>query len=120
MPLVLICGQPCSGKSAVAAQLVQVLQARGISTCNLIDEPSLHLLRNTSYKGEHLGTLKRLQPPIHAQHTKVDHHSLFDLLFTLADVPSEKNTRALLKSTVERYIGRKDVTILDSINNIKV
>ena len=40
--------------------------------------------------------------------------------FAHADVPSEKNTRALLKSTVERFIGRKGVTILDSINNIKV
>eukprot|EP00967_Tisochrysis_lutea_P030477 scaffold35795_cov18-Tisochrysis_lutea.AAC.1 len=86
MPLVVITGQPCSGKSTVAAQLMQVLQARGIDTCNLVDEPSLHLFRNTAYK----------------------------------DVPSEKNTRALLKSTVERYIGRKEITILDSINNIKV
>ncbi|KAF5842848.1 chromatin associated protein KTI12-domain-containing protein [Dunaliella salina] len=85
MPLVVITGQPCSGKSTVAAQLMQVLQARGISTCNLVDEPSLHLPRNAAYK----------------------------------DVPSEKNTRALLKSTVERCIGRKGVTILDSINNIK-
>uniref|UniRef100_A0A7S3QYM4 KTI12-like protein n=1 Tax=Dunaliella tertiolecta TaxID=3047 RepID=A0A7S3QYM4_DUNTE len=85
MPLVVITGQPCSGKSTVAAQLMQVLQARGIDTCNLVDEPSLHLFRNTAYK----------------------------------DVPSEKNTRALLKSTVERYIGRKEITILDSINNIK-
>ncbi|EFJ43121.1 hypothetical protein VOLCADRAFT_121470 [Volvox carteri f. nagariensis] len=34
-------------------------------------------------------------------------------------VVNEKNTRAKLKSQVERLVGRKSVTILDSINNIK-
>ena len=33
---------------------------------------------------------------------------------------NEKNTRAKLKSKTERVVGRKGVTILDSINNIKV
>lgn len=37
-----------------------------------------------------------------------------------AGVVNEKNTRGKLKSTVERLVGRKGVTILDSINNIKV
>ncbi len=37
-----------------------------------------------------------------------------------AGVVNEKNTRGKLKSTVERVVGRKGVTILDSINNIKV
>ncbi|KAG2450666.1 hypothetical protein HYH02_004506 [Chlamydomonas schloesseri] len=84
MPLVVICGQPCSGKSTVAAKLVNLFQEAGLSV-ELVDEPSLHLERNAAYTGTF----------------------------------NEKNTRAKLKSQTERVVGRKGVTILDSINNIK-
>ncbi|KAF0896564.1 hypothetical protein E2562_025468, partial [Oryza meyeriana var. granulata] len=51
MALVVICGQPCSGKSAAAACLASALC---LSTSDLavriIDESSLHLGRNDSYK----------------------------------------------------------------------
>lgn len=50
MPLILICGQPCSGKSSVAAQLEQVLQAKGLEVM-VVDEESLHLDRNEAYRG---------------------------------------------------------------------
>ena len=52
MPLIVICGQPASGKSRVAAQLVQMLAAHGPVV--LVDEPSLHLDRNSSYSSESL------------------------------------------------------------------
>ncbi|GLC51570.1 hypothetical protein PLESTB_000516700 [Pleodorina starrii] len=84
MPLVVICGQPCSGKSGIAARLLALFQGAGLPV-ELVDEPSLHLDRNAAYTG----------------------------------VVNEKNTRAKLKSQVERVVGRKSVTILDSINNIK-
>ncbi|KAG2438046.1 hypothetical protein HXX76_005658 [Chlamydomonas incerta] len=84
MPLVVVCGQPCSGKSTVAAKLVTLFQEAGL-TVELVDEPSLHLERNAAYTGTF----------------------------------NEKNTRAKLKSQTERVVGRKGVTILDSINNIK-
>jgi hypothetical protein len=234
MPLIVLSGQPCSGKSTVAAQLTQMLQSRGIASCNLVDEPSLHLIRDNAYRGEktharththphtntnththihihthtytrtytHTHTPTHIRKHIHththtnththarthtcmlarshagrqacahahecahaSSHTSTaasacikDYHkySLYNVPFihptyplqspllnselcslkryqtmhthalgclnkpSFADVPSEKNTRALLKSTVERFIGRKGVTILDSLNNIKV
>ncbi|XP_039772947.1 protein KTI12 homolog isoform X2 [Panicum virgatum] len=51
MALVVMCGQPCSGKSAAAACLAAAL--RTFSTdliVRIIDESSLHLGRNDSYK----------------------------------------------------------------------
>jgi ABC-type antimicrobial peptide transport system ATPase subunit len=50
MPLIVICGQPASGKSRVAAQLVRMLEPHGPVV--LVDEPSLHLDRNASYSSE--------------------------------------------------------------------
>ena len=50
MPLIVICGQPSSGKSRVAAQLVRLLEPHGPVV--LVDEPSLHLDRNASYSSE--------------------------------------------------------------------
>ncbi|KAI8467670.1 MAG: chromatin associated protein KTI12 [Monoraphidium minutum] len=47
MPLVVLAGQPASGKSGAAARLRELLAPHG--PVELIDEPSLHLTRNTSY-----------------------------------------------------------------------
>lgn len=50
MALVVICGQPCSGKSTVA----ETLKARFLEKAAavvVVDEPSLHLDKNVSYKG---------------------------------------------------------------------
>ncbi|GFR52741.1 hypothetical protein Agub_g15352 [Astrephomene gubernaculifera] len=84
MPLVVLSGQPCSGKSGIASKLAALFEQAGL-TVELIDEPSLHLDRNAAYSG----------------------------------TVNEKNTRAKLRSGVERVVGRKGVTLLDSINNIK-
>uniref|UniRef100_A0A0E0BID4 Uncharacterized protein n=1 Tax=Oryza glumipatula TaxID=40148 RepID=A0A0E0BID4_9ORYZ len=52
MALVVICGQPCSGKSAAAACLAAALcSSTSDLTVRIIDESSLHLGRNDSYKG---------------------------------------------------------------------
>lgn len=52
MALVLICGQPCSGKSTAAQCLARALKSEP-SSCDLnvriIDEPSLHIDRNQAY-----------------------------------------------------------------------
>lgn len=50
MPLVVLTGQPSSGKSSVAARLRALLEPHG--PVLVIDEPSLHLERNASYAGE--------------------------------------------------------------------
>lgn len=50
MALVVICGQPCSGKSTAALCLSEVLKERGSKPATrIIDETSLHLDRNQSY-----------------------------------------------------------------------
>ncbi|XP_077231849.1 KTI12-like, chromatin associated protein [Tasmannia lanceolata] len=50
MALVVICGQPCSGKSTAAICLSEALQALEFKpTVRIIDESSLHLGRNQSY-----------------------------------------------------------------------
>ncbi len=56
MPLVVVCGQPCSGKSTVAAKLAEAFRALGWET-HVVSEPSLHLERDAAYKGEseHMG-----------------------------------------------------------------
>ncbi len=51
MALLVLSGQPCSGKSNVAAALKQLLSAKGLEVI-IIDEPSLSLKRNNSYKGK--------------------------------------------------------------------
>ena len=50
MPLVVICGQPCSGKSTVAKRIAEICKNKG-SEVVLVDEESLHLSRDPSYKG---------------------------------------------------------------------
>jgi protein KTI12 len=59
MALVVLSGQPCSGKSTAAAALRQLLQARGLDVI-LIDEPGLGMARNESYKGEVCQALQAL------------------------------------------------------------
>uniref|UniRef100_A0ACD5XYG2 Uncharacterized protein n=1 Tax=Avena sativa TaxID=4498 RepID=A0ACD5XYG2_AVESA len=51
MALVVMCGQPCSGKSEAAACLTAALHSSVADvTVRIIDESSLHLGRNDSYK----------------------------------------------------------------------
>jgi hypothetical protein len=52
MALVLMCGQPCSGKSTAAACLIKALEQQHGTPVILIDEPSLNLDRNHSYQGK--------------------------------------------------------------------
>lgn len=47
MPLVVLTGQPASGKSTVAARVRALLEP----ACIVVDEPSLHLERNAAYAG---------------------------------------------------------------------
>lgn len=51
MALVVMCGQPCSGKSEAAACLTAAIRSSCANlTVRIIDESSLHLGRNDSYK----------------------------------------------------------------------
>jgi hypothetical protein len=50
MPLVVLCGQPSSGKSGVAAVVAGKFRAAGIEVV-VVAEDGLHLERNSSYAG---------------------------------------------------------------------
>ncbi|BBN19541.1 protein KTI12 [Marchantia polymorpha subsp. ruderalis] len=50
MALVVMCGQPCSGKSSAAAALIKALEKAKSKPVSLINEPSLNLDRNESFK----------------------------------------------------------------------
>jgi protein KTI12 len=113
MPLVVVCGQPSSGKSTIAAKLQQLFASHG-AVVHLIDEPSLFIDKNVAYKSER----QQRPPPV----------ACIDSPGRAARAPAarsaagfdEKNARAKLKSQVERTISKKDITIFDSLNNIKV
>ncbi|GBG59230.1 hypothetical protein CBR_g32247 [Chara braunii] len=97
MALVVICGQPCSGKTTVADLLVRAVSAErngneGIAVgarsfhVSVIGEHSLHVDRNDGYQ----------------------------------DMVCEKNVRGLLRSAVDRaVVGKDKIVIVDSLNNIK-
>ena len=59
MALVVFCGQPCSGKSTIAASLVKSLTDEGLSI-KLIDEPTLNLDRTKSYSGQFVYTTLKI------------------------------------------------------------
>ncbi|KAF3340971.1 protein KTI12 [Carex littledalei] len=91
MALVVMCGQPCSGKSTAVIRLADALQSASATggdqrlTVRVIDESSLHLGRNQSY----------------------------------ADMVVEKNLRGVLRSEVDRSLSKDSIIIVDSLNNIK-
>ena len=110
MPLIVICGHPCSGKSTVAQRIAEICRQRG-GDAVVVDEESLHLVRNDSYKG----TCVRTYINRHAQNSH-----LLPMYHSFADVPSEKNTRGVLRSVVDRCLSQRSrIVIFDSLNNIK-
>ena len=51
MALIVVSGQPSSGKSRASAELKDLFTHKGLKVV-VVDEPSLQLARNESYKGE--------------------------------------------------------------------
>ena len=110
MPLIVICGHPCSGKSTVVKQIVAACKAKGCDVVH-VEEEALHLTRDASYKSKpanhHIFSIaKRTNSNVRIEHF-------------YSDVPSEKNTRGLLRSVVDRTLSRSRIVIFDSLNNIK-
>ena len=60
MPLVVICGHPCSGKSNVAKLIEEDCKEKGIEVV-LVDEEALYLTRDASYKGKLNGQRSNLK-----------------------------------------------------------
>jgi len=121
MALVVMCGQPCSGKSTAAKRLADALQSafsaggdQGLAV-RVIDESSLHLGRNQSYAGL-----------LFAFDTNQSFLLLLFFFFAeilrsvVTDMVAEKNLRGVLRSEVDRSLSKDSIIIVDSLNNIKV
>jgi protein KTI12 len=50
MPLILIAGNPCTGKTTFANKLVDYLKSRGVSNIELINEEHLKITKQSGYK----------------------------------------------------------------------
>lgn len=55
MPFLIICGQPCSGKSTIAGKVADKLRLHGAQVV-VIDESSASVDRDTAFKGDTLIT----------------------------------------------------------------
>jgi tRNA uridine 5-carbamoylmethylation protein Kti12 len=81
MPLLLMCGQPCSGKTTVAKKLAELLREYGIEVVT-INETSLGLERNLAYKGDEFNAM-------HAQyrmHVSLNRRELFRTFCSIAAI----------------------------------
>ena len=113
MALVVFCGQPCSGKSTIAALLVKSLTDIGLSV-KLIDEPTLNLDRNKSYSGQFVYTTLKIF------YVFISYWHVYHSCDFFSGMPAEKNLRGLLRSEVDRSVSKDSIVIVDSLNNIKV
>jgi protein KTI12 len=127
MALIIVSGQPSSGKSTASARLKELLESRCLGVC-IIAEPSLRLVRNESYKGGHArGSINIARSSVDTVQSNYACLPATNDAITLirafpkycADSVSEKITRGRLKSAAERHINRNTIVILDSLNNIK-
>ena len=50
MPLILLCGNPCTGKTTFAKRLVEYLQEKGLTNVELINEESTNIDKKEGYK----------------------------------------------------------------------
>lgn len=122
MALVVICGLPCSGKSTFSGRLLDRMSATSAPT--VIDEPSLHLNRDESYRGLLLDSEARdsavsaILPPAAATLPEGRPRHL-TVACRGADATAEKRTRGQLKAAVDRALAKGRIVFLDSINSIK-
>lgn len=50
MPLILLCGNPCTGKTSFARRLVEYLKEKGITNVELVNEESVNIDKKEGYK----------------------------------------------------------------------
>ncbi|MGH0132267.1 UNVERIFIED_CONTAM: hypothetical protein FKN15_051095 [Acipenser sinensis] len=91
MPLVVMCGFPCSGKSRRTQELKE------------------YILKNTNRKVYVVGD----------ETVGIEQNSVYAEKFSTTDSQKEKNLRGELRADVERKVNKDDVIILDSLNYIK-
>lgn len=77
MPLIVMCGIPCSGKTTVTKKIAAYMEKETGKRVEIINEESLNLVKQAAYRG--LRAFKMEKPT------------------NFVDTTVEKNTRALLR-----------------------
>ena len=120
MPLVIVTGGPCTGKTRLAARLAAVLSAGG-HACVIVNEESIGVAKAAGYGGVSRG------PPLHTRHPPQRRLRVCAPLTAASrrasrgcsDAVAEKITRGTFKAAVERALGGEVTVIADSLNYIK-
>ncbi|KAJ3415466.1 kti12, chromatin associated [Chytridiales sp. JEL 0842] len=113
MPLIVMCGLPCSGKTTRAKQLAQVIEKAIEEYNNEIETAPSQIHPQT---GRELQKKIKMQPKV----IIVNEESLnINRAEAYQDANEEKKARGALLSAVERYLTKDNVVILDSMNYIK-
>ena len=103
MPLLLICGRPCSGKSTITSQVASTFQQAGCEVI-IVDEPTAHIDKNAGHQGA-----------AHPQHASAAAQQT-----PHTDAHAEKTTRGLLRAATHRALQRPNaVVLLDYMCGIK-
>ncbi|KAI8837074.1 chromatin associated protein KTI12-domain-containing protein [Chytridium lagenaria] len=111
MPLIVMCGLPCSGKTTRATQLASILE--------------LHIQQhNVQVQQLRLNPIKHKKPPTLITYNPkviiINEESLLTVRGEMyKDANEEKKLRGALLSAVERWLDRETVVVLDSMNYIK-
>lgn len=104
MPLIVLTGIPCSGKTQRASELKAYFENRNKEVSVISEEDEIRkagLDKNSVYKGKYCR---------HCTETKY---------FYVLDSIKEKHIRGILKSEVLKQITQNNVVILDGLNYIK-
>lgn len=106
MPLVMLCGHPCSGKSARATELISYISTHAPTTViHLINEEVSWIVSSSSESDFHLSCLIQSLGIVRDEAYK---NSI-----------TERQARGELKSAVERLLSQEHLVICDSLNYIK-
>ncbi|ORX43595.1 chromatin associated protein KTI12 [Piromyces finnis] len=102
MPLIIICGLPCSGKTKRANELKKIMETYCPSEISNENEKIVKLLK---------------EPRV--VHLLNDDSFGLDRINTFSSINEEKKARSMLMSSVERLLNKDTIVIADAMNYIK-
>ncbi|OUM67341.1 hypothetical protein PIROE2DRAFT_40134 [Piromyces sp. E2] len=102
MPLIIICGLPCSGKTKRANELKRIMETYAPSEKDNTENEKVKLLK---------------EPRV--VHLLNDDSFGLDRIKTFSTANEEKKARSMLMSSVERLLNKDTVVIADAMNYIK-
>jgi len=124
MPLIIICGLPCSGKTTRAKELKRIMETYAPSEKD-INENEKGSKKNSTENTENpvpqnsgKKEVKYLKEP-RVVHLLNDDGFGLDRVKTYSSIAEEKKARSMLMSSVERLLNKDTIVIADAMNYIK-